>query len=85
MEVGALQLRLPKEAQVKRQDLQAKLSIGVVINSQFGSLIQLREAISNLFTDDFVYCTISGEPLYLVHYNDLSEEKKQKVGGRRYE
>lgn len=83
MEVGALQLRLPEEARVKKQDLQAKLSIGVIINSQFGSLIKVREALNKLFPDDFIYCTISGEPLYLVHYNDLSDEKKNKVGGCR--
>lgn len=79
MELGAL--NLPSEVRVKKQDLEAKLSLGIIVNSQFGSLIQLREALSKLFTEDFVYCTISGEPLYLVHYNDLSSDKQRKVGG----
>lgn len=81
MELGALDSTTP--VVVKKQDLEAKLSIGIIINSQFGSLIKLRQVLAEKFPDDFVYCTISGEPLYLVHYNDLSPEKKKKVGGCR--
>lgn len=80
MEIG-VPLHLPKEVRVKKQDLQTNMSIGVIVNSQFGSLIRLREALAKLFPKGFVYCTITGEPLYLVHFNDLSEEKQKKLGG----
>lgn len=80
MELGAL---LPSTARVTKEDLQANLSAGIIIHSQFGSLIKLREALAKLFPDSFQYFTISGEPLYLVHFNDLNEQKQKKVGGCR--
>lgn len=72
---------LPTHANVKKQDLQANISGGVIIHTQFGSLIKLREGLEKLFSDSFIYFQISSEPLYLVHWNDLSENKKRKLGG----
>jgi len=69
--------------QLHDSDLDVRLSGAFIIRSQFGSLVTLRGELERLFGRDLIYPTISSQVLYVVHWNDLSEEKKKHLGGNR--
>lgn len=69
---------------VQSEDLDVSLKGGLIIRSSFGSLVALREQFKRLKID-VVYFTISSAPLYLVHWNDLSEKKQEDILKKREE
>lgn len=78
MENG-IKLTIPKmEANVRKRDLDVHLHCGLVIESRFGSLLALRENLEKLGFK-LIYCTNSSKPLYVVHFNDLSQEKQEQL------
>jgi hypothetical protein len=68
---------------IERGDLEMMVSIAPVIYTTLGSALHFKKAIVDLFGDNVIYKTISPTPLFVVGYNDLSEEKKRKLGERR--
>ena len=64
---------------ITRQDLDVYLSFGFVVRSRMGSLISLRAALTKLFDENFTYPTLSSNPLFVVHWNDLTVEKQREI------
>jgi hypothetical protein len=80
------------ERQLKGKDLEAYMSFGFVVNGQIGDFFKLRHFVEEqLAKSRLIYQTLSKNPLFLVNWNDLSEEKKatikevEKPDGRRKE
>jgi len=70
--------------EIRRGDLQCENSIGLIIHAPFGTLIHLREDLERLLgRRAFIFGTISAKPLYVVHWEDLSEEKRRQIGEKR--
>jgi hypothetical protein len=63
-------------------DMDVNQKFGMIITAPYGSLIVLRENLEKDYPG-CVYCTISNMPLYLVHWNDLTEKKQSDIEGRR--
>ena len=78
MEFGEIRF---KQDQIERGDLDIRLSGAFILNAQLGSLIALRSQMQRLFGGDLKFNTISSQLLYVVNWNDLSEEKKQRLKG----
>jgi len=55
------------------------LSAGIIISASLGTLAHMRNHFETMFGHKCIYFTISSQPLYLVHWNDLSEEKRQQI------
>jgi len=72
---------LVKKAQ--QGDFDVKNSAGVIISAPFGTLITLRDELEKLLGKGLIYYTISGSPLYLVHWNDLCERKQLEIGRKK--
>jgi len=70
---------------ISHNDMAIRLSAAYVIRSNYGSLISLRVQLEKIFGQDLIYPTISSSPLYVVHWNDLSEKKQRSLGGGRRE
>ena len=62
---------------IEPEDLQAFMSLGLVIHFRQGSLIQLREQLEEVFAQHVKYKRISTHPLYVVNWMGLSEELKE--------
>jgi hypothetical protein len=63
-------------------DTNVYVKAGIVVQGNMGSLIAMRDAIEKYMVDSggaLVYFTITGQPLYLVHYNDLNESKQKNL------
>ncbi len=81
MEVGDQTFQTVKD-KLKPGDLNVHLKAGIVVQGNMGSLIALGDAIAKYMEEingKLVFFTFTGEPLYLVHYNDLSEQKKANI------
>ena len=76
-------LEKPTVEKLNDSDLEVRLSGAFILRSQFGSLVALRGELERLLGGDLIYHTISSQPLYMVHWNDLSEEKKKHLGARK--
>ncbi len=70
-------LEKPSVEKVRESDLNVRLSGAFIIRCQMGSLLILRGELEKLFGKDVIYNTITSQALYVVHWNDLSEEKKK--------
>lgn len=82
MEIGEV-LFLEVKDQVQKGDLDVINSAGMIISAPFGTLINLRHNLEKLLGKGLIYYTISGAPLYLVKWNDLSEKKRGEIDGKR--
>lgn len=63
-------------------DINVHVKAGIVIQGNMGSLVALRDILEEHMHDaggDLVYFTITAQPLYLVHWNDLSPEKQKNI------
>ncbi len=61
-------------------DTNVFVKAGIVVQGNMGSLIAMRDAIDKYMVDTggaLVYFTITGQPLYLVHFHDLNEAKQK--------
>ena len=56
---------------------------GFIIHAPMGSLVALRSQLEDLFKQDLHYVTISTRFLYVVQWNDLSEEKRSRFTPQR--
>jgi len=64
---------------IVKNDLNVYLSGAFVIRSNFGSLVNLRSELKKLFGNQLIHPTLSSSPIFVVHWNDLSEEKQQSI------
>ena len=62
------------------QDLHMHMSLGFVMRSRLGSLINLRAELEGIFKENFTHPELSSTPLYVVHWNDLTDKKKLELG-----
>ena len=68
------------EKQLEKKDLEAYVSFGFILNGQIGDFFKLRHFIQDeVKKSRVIYHTFSRNPLFLVNWNDLSEEKKTKI------
>lgn len=69
--------------QLEEGDLKMHLSAGFIIRAPLGSLIALRNYLRALLGDGpgvgLIHYQHSGPPLFLVHWNDLTNEFKEKM------
>jgi len=64
---------------VQKEDLDVRVSGGFILSANFGTLTHLRVVLEKVFGRGFIFGQIAGQPLYLVHWNDLSEKKQQEI------
>lgn len=72
-----MELKLREEdirPNITNNDLAVYMSFGFVVRCRMGSLIALRAALEKKFGDNFTYPTLSSNPLFVVHWNDLTVE-----------
>jgi hypothetical protein len=81
VEVGAIQLQR-LISNIEKGDLDVTLKAGVIVTAPMGSLLTLREKL-RVECSEVIYFTISSQPLYLVHWNDLSEKKQHEIELRK--
>jgi hypothetical protein len=68
------------EEVLKDKDLEAHVSFAFVLNGQIGDFFKLRHFVAEQLNQSrLIYQTFSRNPLFLVGWNDLSEEKKMKI------
>ena len=70
---------------IQMGDLDVKNSAGFIVYTSFGTLISFRAELERRFGRELIYFTISGTPLYLVHWNDLCEKKRMDIERRKNE
>jgi hypothetical protein len=86
MEVGKTYSFEQVQTMIQQGDTDVTLKMGLVVCGKQGSLVVLRDAIQKHMEKcggALVFYTITSAPIYVVHYNDLSEQKQQTVGKRR--
>ena len=64
---------------VTSQDLDMFMSFGFVVRCRMGSIVALRAELTKMFEDNFNYPMLSSNPLFVVHWNDLTVEKQRKL------
>lgn len=68
------------EEKLEDKDLAAYVSFAFVLNGQIGDFFKLRHFIAEALKNSrVIYHTFSRNPLFLVGWNDLCEEKKAKI------
>ncbi len=67
---------------IEAEDLDMHSRGGFIINAKLGTLVALRNMLQKQNVN-LVYCTISEQQLYLVHWNDLSTDKQAELDKRR--
>lgn len=83
MEIGDFPIKKLKDT-IAKEDLDVSMKGGIVLHCGFGSLVALREFVQNTYgATSLIYFTISSQPLYVVHYNDLSDKKKSEIELKR--
>jgi len=65
------------------QDLEVNMSFGFVVRCRMGSLVALRATLEKIFGGNFTYPTLSSSPLFVVHWNDLSDKKKLEIDNKK--
>ena len=71
---------------INKGDMDVNVKAGIVIQGNMGSLIALREAIQHYAEQccgGLIYYTITAQPLYIVHYNDLSLQKQEQINKKK--
>ena len=76
MEFGEIRF---ESDQIEKGDLQMRVSGAFILNAPIGSLIALRANLQKCFGPCLKFNTLSSQLLYVVNWNDLSEEKKKKL------
>ena len=82
MEVGDILFEKFKKS-IQSRDLDIKVSAGFVVSATLKTLIFLREELGKRLGKGMIYFTTSGQPLYLVHWNDLCERKRLEIEGKK--
>jgi len=68
------------EKKLEERDLEAYVSYGFVLNGQIGDFFKLRHFVQEqLKKSRLVYHTFSRNPLFLVNWNDLNDQKQGKI------
>ncbi len=86
MEIGKQVSFEQVQALIQQGDTDVNLKMGLVLTGKQGSLVVLRDAIAKHMEKcggALIFYTITSQPVYVVHYNDLSVEKQQAVGRRK--
>jgi len=81
LEIGKHNLSTLRDI-IEAEDLDMHSRGGFIINAKLGTLIALRDSLKRQNVN-LVYCTISEQQLYLVHWNDLSVEKQGELDKRK--
>jgi len=81
MEIGKHSLSTLRDI-IEFEDLAMNTKGGFIINAKLGTLIALRDSLRKQNVN-VVYVTVSEQQLYLVHWNDLSEEKQKGIEKKR--
>jgi len=71
---------------IQQGDTDVILKLGLILIGKQGSLIVLRDAIKKHMKEiggQLIFHTFTSQPVYVVHYNDLSPQKQQEIGRRR--
>jgi len=71
---------------IQQGDTDVTLKMGMVLVGKQGSLVVLRDAIAKHLEQcggQLVFHTISSQPMYVVHFNDLSAEKQASIMRRK--
>ena len=83
LEVGKERTFEQIQSLIQRNDTDVTLKMGLVISAKQGSLLVLREAIEHYLSEcggALIFHQFTAQPLYIVHYKDLSPQKQQVVG-----
>jgi hypothetical protein len=71
---------------IQQGDTDVTLKMGLILVGKQGSLVVLRDAIAKHMEacgGQLIYYSISSQPMYVVHYNDLSPEKQASIMRRK--
>jgi len=71
---------------IQQGDTDVTLKMGLILIGKQGSLVVLRDAIQKHLEasgGQLVFYTISSQPMYVVHFNDLSAEKQATIMRRK--
>jgi len=71
---------------IQQGDTDVTLKMGLILIGKQGSLVVLRDAIAKYMEQcggQLVFYTISSQPMYVVHFNDLSAEKQAMIMRRK--
>ena len=71
---------------IQQGDTDVTLKMGMILIGKQGSLVVLRDAIAKHLEacgGQLVFYTISSQPMYVVHFNDLSAEKQATIMRRK--
>ena len=83
--VIAESVEYPGVGVIQSNDLKVENSLGLIVHASFGTLIRLRGELEQMLgRRAFIFGTISAKPLFVVHWEDLSEEKKKAMGEKRF-
>ncbi len=67
---------------IQQGDTDVTLKMGMILIGKQGSLVVLRDAIQKHIEQcggQLVFHPISSQPMYVVHFNDLSSEKQTRI------
>ncbi len=81
MEIGNQTLDEVKK-RIQPGDLRIHVKAGIVVQGNMGSLIAMRDSIESYMDSiggELIYFSVTGQPLYLVHWNDLSSSKQKAL------
>ena len=71
---------------IQQGDTDVELKMGMVLIGKQGSLVVLRDAIAKHMEQcggQLIFYTITAQPVYVVHFNDLSPQKQANIGRRK--
>ena len=71
---------------IQQGDTDVTLKMGLVLIGKQGSLVVLRDAIQKHMEQcggQLVFYTISSQPMYVVHFNDLNPAKQANIMRRK--
>lgn len=74
------------QALIQQGDTDVTLKMGLILIGKQGSLVVLRDAIQKHLQQcggQLVFYTISSQPMYVVHFNDLNLEKQATILRRK--
>lgn len=67
---------------IQQGDTDVTLKMGLILIGKQGSLVVLRDAIQKHLErcgGQLIFYTISSQPMYVVHFNDLNPEKQATI------
>ena len=71
---------------IQQGDTDVTLKMGLILIGKQGSLVVLRDAIHKHLQQcggQLVFYTLSSQPMYVVHFNDLNLEKQATILRRK--